>query len=285
MTHQVTTGTPLPPAEADRGRGPALPWDFLQTFERLQPQFREFLSESLNLDPADNEVEWVLRKFWESVADSWDRLTQHADVTGELETRFAVVLRTTRPEKKPDTLRNVEGQTFEEFAKEMHPVLMGRLLWMGIPLADVDDVVQSTLIRILERWDHFVTLEQPRPYALAMIRNAALDHFRRTRRQSLEMTAEEHQIKMIVDPAASAALASVEGDAVAEAVESVARRLQITPSAQQSEIMALLASGMTVQQLAEQLGIDPATVRVQLMRIRQKYRRAEAVARRRLKSG
>jgi RNA polymerase sigma-70 factor, ECF subfamily len=135
------------------------------------------------------------------------------------------------------------GRLFERYAPMVHGVLLAR-----VPRAEADDLMQDVFVSALTR---LTGLREPAAFGgwLAMIaRNRVID-WRRARRETTELPDD---------------LSRPEPDrSEAEQVLAVIRTL---PEAYREPLVLRLVEGLTGPEIAEQVGLTPDSVRVNLHR-------------------
>ena len=137
-------------------------------------------------------------------------------------------------------------------AERLHLVRTAYLICGSRPIAE--DAVHDALIRVAARWD---TLERGRAYLYVAVVNAARDAARKRRRSFVH-----------TEPDAA-------HDVEALSIESIALRdaLMRLPVRQRTAIVLRHFAGWTDDEIAEQLGARPATVRSWLHRGIERLRR------------
>jgi RNA polymerase sigma-70 factor (ECF subfamily) len=139
--------------------------------------------------------------------------------------------------------RRAFGRLFEEHASMVHGILLAR-----VPPADADDLLQDVFVTALEK---LATLREEGAFGgwLAMIaRNRAHDYHRQKK-----PTTELPETLARLDPER----------AEAEQVLAMIREL---PEAYRETLVLRLVEGMTGPEIAERVGLTPASVRVNLHR-------------------
>jgi RNA polymerase sigma-70 factor (ECF subfamily) len=129
------------------------------------------------------------------------------------------------------------------FERLIHGIALAR-----VPVSEVDDLVQNTF---LHAWQHLETIRDGRAFGswiATTARNLANDFHRHTRR-SLTL-AEHHSIRRPIDPEAFRVMGSI----------------RAMPEAYRETLLLRLVEGMTGPEIAEQTGLTPDSVRVNLHR-------------------
>ncbi len=129
------------------------------------------------------------------------------------------------------------------FSRMVHAILLAR-----VPIVEVDDLVQDTF---LQAWKRLNTLRDPQafgPWLAMMARNLANDFHRRAPR-NLPLS-EHHGIRKPIDP---------EAFRVMEAIRAM-------PETYREALLLRLVEGLTGPEIAEQTGLTPDSVRVNLHR-------------------
>jgi RNA polymerase sigma-70 factor (ECF subfamily) len=141
--------------------------------------------------------------------------------------------------------RRAFGALHERYGRMVHAILLAR-----VPAPDAADLVQDVFLRALEQ---LVSLRDDEAFGgwLAQIaRNRATDHLR-ARPPAAELSAD-----LSVREASSAH---------AEAAEALAA-ISALPEAYRETLLMRLVEGLTGAQIAEQTGLRPGSVRVNLHR-------------------
>ena len=135
-----------------------------------------------------------------------------------------------------------------------------RFLPRPIPLADIEDIIQETMIKIADYWHtgkfHTTDPGAFRGFAILVAHSRAVSYLRKEfslkrdqgRTESLAAAAELADSDSSKDPAASVALG--------EAFKSLLRRLEPLDR----DLVLLGAAGYSFAERAEELGINPRTV-------------------------
>ena len=135
------------------------------------------------------------------------------------------------------------GRVFEQFAPMVHGILLACL-----PSQDADDLLQEVFLLALERLDTLRSAPAIGGWLAMIARNRAVD-FHRTRPTLVALPAS----LSITDPRRS------------EAAEVLAV-IRTLPEAYREPLVLRLVEGMTGPEIAEQVGLTPASVRVNLHR-------------------
>jgi len=135
------------------------------------------------------------------------------------------------------------GRVFEQFAPMVHGILLARL-----PSQDADDLLQEVFLLALERLDTLRSAPAVGGWLAMIARNRAVD-FHRTRPTLVALPPN----LSIADPRRS------------EAAEVLAM-IRTLPEAYREPLVLRLVEGMTGPEIAEQVGLTPASVRVNLHR-------------------
>lgn len=138
------------------------------------------------------------------------------------------------------------GALYQRYRAAVHAVILARA-----PARDAGDLVQDVFVTALRRLS---TLREDSAFAgwlMAIARNAATDHLRRTRR---------HVALPDELPSGQAS-----GGARAEAARALAA-IRSLPEAYRETLLMRLLAGMTGREIAERTGLEPGSVRVNLHR-------------------
>ena len=138
------------------------------------------------------------------------------------------------------------GALYERYRAPVHAVLMAR-----VPARDASDLVQDAFLTALRRLPSLRDDSAFAGWLMAIARNAAIDHLRRTRRHTPlpEDLPGEH----------------ASGGARAEAARALAA-IRSLPEAYRETLLMRLLAGMTGKEIAERTGLEPGSVRVNLHR-------------------
>lgn len=135
------------------------------------------------------------------------------------------------------------GRLFRQLAPVVHGVLLAR-----VRPADADDLMQEVFLTALEKID---TLREGAAFGgwlCAIARNRAVDHHR-GRRKLVEIPEDLGR-----------------PDAERAEAERVLRAIQTLPEAYRETLVLRLVEGLTGPEIAEQVGLTPESVRVNLHR-------------------
>lgn len=121
-----------------------------------------------------------------------------------------------------------------------------------------EDVASDVLLRVWERWRVTGLPDAPEAYVARAIRNAVASVYRR-RDRDRALLAKVPEVAVTADP----------GDAFADelTVADVLRRL---PEAERTTVRLAYLQDLSTEQVARQLGVQPATVRSRLHRARRR---------------
>jgi RNA polymerase sigma-70 factor (ECF subfamily) len=142
--------------------------------------------------------------------------------------------------------RRAFGELHRRYARMVHAVLLVR-----VPAQVAADLVQDVFLAALERLDSLRDADAFGGWLAQIARNRAMDHLRGRR------PTEE------VDPELPSRAASAEAAVEAARVLAIVRQL---PEAYQETLLMRLVEGMSGDEIAEQTGLTPASVRVNLHR-------------------
>ncbi len=138
--------------------------------------------------------------------------------------------------------RGAFAELYRRFSRAVHGVVLAR-----VSFGDASDVVQDVFAAALERLPQLGEPAAFPGWLLAIARNRAIDHLR-ARKPSEELTD-------FPVPASRAA-----------EVAQVLTALRALPEAYQETMILRLVEGMTGPEIAEQTGLSPGSVRVNLHR-------------------
>ena len=170
----------------------------------------------------------------------------------------------------PATKRRISGQLeaspergagadFESFFAEHHPALFRALWLLTRSREDAEEIAQEAFVRVWERWDRVVAMENPAGYLYRIAMNGFRSRFRRATRALIRGTT---------DGPADRSLEIVEER------DGLVRRLGMLPTRQRAAVLLVDVLDFTSDQAARILRIRPATVRVLAARGRATLREA-----------
>jgi RNA polymerase sigma-70 factor (ECF subfamily) len=137
------------------------------------------------------------------------------------------------------------GELYLRYARMVHAILLAR-----VPPGDAEDLVQEVFLTAMNRMGELRTAAAFRGWLGAIARRRAIDHFRDGRRRAaLSASSVQHGHA----PAGDRALVTLD----------LLRRL---PEAYRETLIMRLVEGMTGPEIAEQTGLTPDSVRVNLCR-------------------
>jgi RNA polymerase sigma-70 factor (ECF subfamily) len=134
------------------------------------------------------------------------------------------------------------GEIYRRFHRAVHGVVLAR-----VSFGEAADLVQETFAIALERLPQLADVAAFPGWLLAIARNRAIDHLR-ARKPTDEL------IEVAVEASRSAEVAQV------------LAALRGLPEAYQETMILRLVEGMTGPEIAEQTGLSPGSVRVNLHR-------------------
>lgn len=138
--------------------------------------------------------------------------------------------------------RGAFAELYRRFHRAVHGVVLARVRY-----ADAADVVQDVFAVVLERLPQLAEPAAFPGWIMSIARNRAIDHVRGTR------------------PTDELAELPVEASRAAEVAE-VLSALRALPEAYQETMILRLVEGMTGPEIADQTGLSPGSVRVNLHR-------------------
>jgi RNA polymerase sigma-70 factor, ECF subfamily len=142
---------------------------------------------------------------------------------------------------------------FEAFYAATYGRLVGQLLVVTGSLQDAEDVVQEAFVRACGRWSHVRDYQVPEAWVRRVALNLAASGLRRARRRA--------KLLVRLGPAAEVPALSVE----AVALTRVLRKL---PLRGRQVLVLHHAVGLSVQEIARELGVPVGTVTARLSRAR-----------------
>lgn len=137
------------------------------------------------------------------------------------------------------------GELYVRYARLVHGILLAR-----VPPRDAEDLVQDVFISALRRINELRTVTAFRGWLAAIARHRAVDYFRER-----GAAAERAEFQRYAAPA--------EGTAEGLVLLDLIRHL---PEAYRETMILRLVEGMTGPEIAEQTGLKPESVRVNLCR-------------------
>ncbi|MDI9836068.1 sigma-70 family RNA polymerase sigma factor [Streptomyces sp. KAU_LT] len=123
------------------------------------------------------------------------------------------------------------------------------------------DVVQDAFVEVLKRW---ADIEKPEAFFYTVVRRRAIDHYRRSGRESLL------PVDQLPEP-------DVELDDYLDLRETVRSAIRELPG-RQGHVFALHLMGLSLVEIGRELGISTATAGVHLHRARRALRRKLAAS-------
>ncbi len=152
------------------------------------------------------------------------------------------------------------GPDFRDFFEaEYRRLAKALFLITGDPL-EADELAQESMVRVFERWDRVSRMEAPVGY----LYRTALNLHRSGLRRLASSARRVLRPSLATDP-----LGSV------ETRDEIARLLSGLPRGQREALVLVHWLGMDAQEAGGVLGIDPATVRVQVSRGRGALRKTQ----------
>ena len=142
--------------------------------------------------------------------------------------------------------RGAFGELYVRYARLVHGILLAR-----VPAGDAEDLVQDVFVSAMRQLRGLRTAAAFRGWLAAIARNRAIDYFRNARRSTQldEGTEREHGVR----PAGQDAFV------VLDLIRSL-------PEAYRETLVLRLVEGMTGPEIAQQTGLAPDSVRVNLCR-------------------
>jgi RNA polymerase sigma-70 factor (ECF subfamily) len=142
---------------------------------------------------------------------------------------------------------------FEAFYTATYQRLVGQLLVVTGSLQDAEDVVQEAFVRACGRWSHVRDYQVPEAWVRRVALNLAASGLRRARRRATLLVR--------LGPAAEVPALSVEAVALT-------RTLRKLPLRGRQVLVLHHAVGLSVQEIARELGVPVGTVTARLSRAR-----------------
>ncbi|MGW1067420.1 RNA polymerase sigma factor [Streptomyces aureus] len=147
-------------------------------------------------------------------------------------------------------------EAFENFFRSTYPELLNfaYAILGRSNRAAAEDVVQEACVQLLEHWDK---VDNPRPWAFAVVRRRAIDQIRKDARRAAE------SLDAIGDLPALVAY-SEDRDGIMDLI----RALEQLPARQRQVILMRTVLGFTHREIAEELGLSEGTIASHLHRAR-----------------
>ena len=142
---------------------------------------------------------------------------------------------------------------FSAFYRSFVAPLVGFLVWQGAPAAVAAELAQETMVEAYRSWS---AIEYPQAWARRVASRKLVRHISRV---------EEAPVNPV--PEAGALVSSCDALAEWESRQTLRALLDRLPP-RQRQILAWSVTGHAPAQIAVELGIDPATVRANLMKAR-----------------
>ena len=149
---------------------------------------------------------------------------------------------------------------FAEEVQPHEPLLRAYLKKQFPALLDVDDVVQESHLRLLKAHEK-TPIDSAKSYLFAIARNVALGVFRR-RQNITEVLVDDLKGWRILESDIHVA----ESACLAQEVDLATAAIDALPARCREIVMLRALRGLSHQQIATQLGLSEATVRVQVAR-------------------
>jgi len=167
---------------------------------------------------------------------------------------------------------------FEAFVAA-HASSLGRLSTALAPSpADAQDLLQDTLVLVLERWEKVCRAEDPYFYVRRMMVNKSTSTWRRRRHELHEASAESELslrssrgtapggVALLWKDAAQSRISSEDSFIARESHEVLVKSIQQLPQRQRTVLVLRYLEEMTVSEVAALMGISPVTVRSATLR-------------------
>jgi RNA polymerase sigma-70 factor (ECF subfamily) len=145
---------------------------------------------------------------------------------------------------------------FDRLLGELRPKLHRYCARMSGSVIDGEDAVQETLVKAIEAFPSFASIDNPEAWLFRIAHNATLDLLRRRARQ--EARQSEKELEMIVDP-----VSTVE-DRINAAVS--LRTFMRLPAAQRSSVILMDVLGYSLDEIADVTDTSPPSVKAALHR-------------------
>jgi RNA polymerase sigma-70 factor (ECF subfamily) len=144
----------------------------------------------------------------------------------------------------------------EELAPALRALIRGAAAQYRLPQADIEDVVQETLLAIHLKRHTWKDTEPLGPWLRAIARNKLIDSLRRRGRASGGHVPLDDVLETLAAPEPEPHLSAADTD----------RMLQAIKGRQREVVRAVAVEGLSAREAAERLGISEGAVRVALHR-------------------
>ncbi|MGW7282212.1 sigma-70 family RNA polymerase sigma factor [Streptomyces sp. NPDC054844] len=163
---------------------------------------------------------------------------------------------------------------FEEFYQRLHTRLYKRTNTLLGPAGhqDVDDVLQTVWMTVLEHWARIKRMDHPQAYVYVITRNEAFRARRAAaQRHTRTPLTEDAELTLLAESTTQFQARPVDQIIDEEGLKQyIAEQIAPRLSRQQLTILLMETAGYGTDAIAEALGIELATVRVQRHRTRKK---------------
>jgi RNA polymerase sigma-70 factor (sigma-E family) len=147
-------------------------------------------------------------------------------------------------------------EQFDRFVDDVTDRLVRTGYLMTWDLAETEDLVQETLIRVARHWDRVRTMEHPNAYARRILVNLVIDGDQRRTRRNAELEADRHSLlDAQVDLGAAARLGTV------DTVSEFRSALATLPRRQRAVIVLRYWEDLPEADVAVLLGCSVGTVK------------------------
>jgi RNA polymerase sigma-70 factor (sigma-E family) len=146
-------------------------------------------------------------------------------------------------------------QEFERFVRDRTGPLLRTAYLLAGDLAEAEDLVQETLLRVARRWYRVTAMEQPAAYARQILINLVIDQAGQRARRNSELAAQGAGLTERADGAAERALLAVNTQALLLAA------LAELPPRQRAVIVLRYWEDLPEAEVAALLGCSTGTVK------------------------
>jgi RNA polymerase sigma-70 factor (ECF subfamily) len=168
----------------------------------------------------------------------------------------------------PQSLRLDDRAAFRAFYRYALPRVYGYFLTRcGHDRATAEDLTQETFMAAVRSSDRHAVIAAPLPWIMAVARHKLLDHWRAAEREDRRLAAVEAA-------AATEAQSQLLPWDEAQGLEQASVALASVPSAQRTALVLHHVDGLSIRQVAEQLGRSTGAVESLLSRGRASFRAA-----------
>jgi RNA polymerase sigma-70 factor (sigma-E family) len=146
-------------------------------------------------------------------------------------------------------------QQFDEFVAAVTDDLVRTGYLMTWDLAETEDLVQETLIRVARRWDRVRSMQHPAAYARRILVNLVIDESAKRKRRRDELALDDVAVNDPVDLSAANAFAAI------DAMTEFRAALALLPRQQRAVLVLRYWQDLSEADVADLLGCSVGTVK------------------------